>query len=81
MMLPDWSETTLFLHGTYSPSAEEMAAMARRGACVESVPIARIDGLADVDRTTGPAASGPFMLGAADTTPCQSSALALGLNI
>lgn len=48
VMLPDWGETTLFLNGSYSPSADEMAAMVSRGTRVEPVPIARIEGLADL---------------------------------
>jgi thioredoxin reductase len=48
IMLPDWGRPTLFLNGAYTPNAEEVAAIARRGTQVEVVPIARIDGFADV---------------------------------
>lgn len=48
LMLPDWGEPTLFLNGMYTPSAEELDSFARRGTRVEPVPIARIDGEADV---------------------------------
>jgi thioredoxin reductase len=48
IMLPDWGRPTLFLNGAYTPNAEELAAIARRGTQVEAVPIARIEGLADV---------------------------------
>ena len=48
LMLPDWGTTTLFLNGAYTPTDEERAALARRGTHVESTPIARIDGEADV---------------------------------
>lgn len=48
IMLPDWGRPTLFLNGAYTPSADDLAAIARRGTQVEPVPIARIDGFADV---------------------------------
>ncbi|MBC7994707.1 MAG: NAD(P)/FAD-dependent oxidoreductase [Rhizobacter sp.] len=48
IMLPDWGTTTLFLNGVYTPSADELAALARRGTQVEATPIERIEGLADV---------------------------------
>ncbi|RZL86439.1 MAG: NAD(P)/FAD-dependent oxidoreductase, partial [Variovorax sp.] len=48
LMLPDWGRTTLFLDGRFTPNDEELAALARRGTRVEAVPIARIDGEADV---------------------------------
>ena len=48
IMLPDWGQPVLFLNGAYSPKAEELAAITRRGTQVEATPIARIDGLADV---------------------------------
>lgn len=48
LMLPDWGAATLFLNGAYTPSDEELVALARRGTQVEATPIARIDGEADV---------------------------------
>lgn len=48
MMLPDWGTPTLFLNGAYTPNADELAALARRGTQVEATPIERIDGVADV---------------------------------
>ncbi len=48
VMLPDWGHTTLFLNGSFTPSADELALLARRGTRVESVPVARITGTADV---------------------------------
>ncbi|AOW13732.1 thioredoxin reductase [Hydrogenophaga crassostreae] len=48
IMLPDWGSPTLFLNGAYTPGAEELAAIARRGTQVEAARIARIDGFADV---------------------------------
>jgi thioredoxin reductase len=47
-MLPDWGRPTLFLNGAYTPTDEERAAFTRRGTQVEAVPIARIEGWADV---------------------------------
>lgn len=48
VMLPDWGATTLFTNGVYTPSEEEMVALAHRGTRVETTPILRIDGFADV---------------------------------
>lgn len=48
LMLPDWGSPTLFLNGAYSPSEEDLAAIARRGTQIEATGIARIDGVADV---------------------------------
>lgn len=48
IMLPDWGSPTLFLNGAYTPSAEDLAAIARRGTQVETTLIDRIDGHADV---------------------------------
>ena len=47
-MLPDWGSPTLFLNGAYTPTEEDLAAIARRGTQVEPVLIDRIDGHADV---------------------------------
>jgi len=48
LMLPDWGKPTLFLNGAYTPTQEDLAALGRRGTCVESTPIDRIEGAADV---------------------------------
>ncbi|MCJ9707580.1 NAD(P)/FAD-dependent oxidoreductase [Bordetella hinzii] len=48
IMLPDWGKPTLFLNGAYAPTQEDLAALARRGTRVESTPIDRIEGAADV---------------------------------
>ncbi|OWQ87573.1 thioredoxin reductase [Roseateles aquatilis] len=48
IMLPDWGTTTLFLGGVYTPSEEERAALAQRGTVIETTPVERIDGIADV---------------------------------
>lgn len=48
VMLPDWGQTTLFLNGAYTPSADEHAAIVRRGTTVETTLIERIENFADV---------------------------------
>ncbi|WP_342620027.1 NAD(P)/FAD-dependent oxidoreductase [Rhodoferax sp. GW822-FHT02A01] len=48
LMLPDWGSPTLFLNGAYTPTEEDLAAIARRGTQIEAAPIDRIDGVADV---------------------------------
>src|SRR5262249_52655599 len=36
IMLPDWGRPVLFLNGAYEPSADDLAAIARRGTQVEA---------------------------------------------
>ena len=48
LMLPDWGSPTLFLNGAYTPTEEDLTAIARRGTQIEVTPIDRIDGVADV---------------------------------
>lgn len=48
LMLPDWGSPTLLLNVAYTPSDEDLAAIARRGTQIEATPIARLDGHADV---------------------------------
>jgi thioredoxin reductase len=48
IMLPDWGQATLLLNNAYSPSAEELATIERRGTHIEATPIAGIEGHADV---------------------------------
>ncbi|MDR7304735.1 NAD(P)/FAD-dependent oxidoreductase [Rhodoferax saidenbachensis] len=48
LMLPDWGSPTLFLNGAYTPSDDDLAAIARRGTQIEATPVARIEGHADV---------------------------------
>jgi thioredoxin reductase len=48
LMLPDWGRVTLFLNGNYTPDAEQLAALQRRGVEIEAVPVARLSGHADV---------------------------------
>jgi thioredoxin reductase len=53
LMLPDWGRVTLLLNGAFEPDAAQLAALARRGVRVERVPVARIDGEADVVLSDG----------------------------
>ena len=48
LMLPDWGSPTLFLNGTYTPSDDDLVAIARRGMQVETALIARTGGIVDV---------------------------------
>lgn len=48
LMLPDWGRPTLFLNGAFTPSEEDLVALARRGTQVEATPILRIEGEAEV---------------------------------
>jgi thioredoxin reductase len=44
LMLPDWGETTYFTRGLLEPSAEEAAALTRRGTRIERAPITGVEG-------------------------------------
>jgi thioredoxin reductase len=44
MLLPDWGSVTLFTNGAYEPSADERAALARRGVVIEPTPVTAIEG-------------------------------------
>ena len=48
LMLADWGTPTLFLNGAFAPDNGELAALQRRGTRVETTPIDRIEGHADV---------------------------------
>ncbi|WP_322403169.1 NAD(P)/FAD-dependent oxidoreductase [Massilia luteola] len=48
LMLPDWGRVTLFLNDAFTPNDAQYEALARRGVMIEAMPVARIDGEADV---------------------------------
>jgi thioredoxin reductase len=48
LMLPDWGTVTFFLNDAFEPDAAQLAALAARNVAVERVPVARIEGQADV---------------------------------
>lgn len=48
LMLPDWGRVTFFLNGAFTPDAAQRAALAGRGVTIEAMPVARIEGVADV---------------------------------
>lgn len=44
MLLPDWGDTILFTNGAYDPSADELAALARRGVSIERDAVTAVTG-------------------------------------
>ncbi len=44
MLLPDWGPTTLFTQGLFEPDAQQLAALAARGAAVERTPVVELLG-------------------------------------
>lgn len=48
LMLADWGRVTLFLNASFVPDDVQSTALAARGVTVETTPVARIDGGADV---------------------------------
>ncbi len=53
LMLPDWGPTTLLLNNAFEPDAEQLKALASRGASIEQSPIEAITGHADVQLADG----------------------------
>ncbi|MES2257046.1 MAG: NAD(P)/FAD-dependent oxidoreductase [Pseudomonadota bacterium] len=48
LMLPDWGRVTFFLNDAFIPNDAQRAALNSRGVIIETTPVARIDGIADV---------------------------------
>lgn len=48
LLLPDWGRVTLFLNDSFVPNDAQRAALDRRGVTIDSTPVVRIDGEADV---------------------------------
>jgi thioredoxin reductase (NADPH) len=46
MLVPDWGPTTLFTQGAFTPTTEQRAALARRGAAIEETPVVELLGSA-----------------------------------
>ncbi|HLL82098.1 MAG TPA: NAD(P)/FAD-dependent oxidoreductase [Longimicrobium sp.] len=44
LMLPDWGPTTFFLNGTFTPDADQLAQLERRGVRIQDGLIERVDG-------------------------------------
>ncbi len=53
LLLPEWGTVTLFLNNSFTPDAEQAAALAARGVTVEATPIARLENTATVVLTDG----------------------------
>lgn len=48
LMLPDWGQVSFFLNDSFTPDAEQRAALAARGVSIVEGAVARIDGEANV---------------------------------
>jgi thioredoxin reductase len=48
LLLPDWGQVTFFLNRAFAPSAAQLAALAERGVVLDTTPVARIEGDAEV---------------------------------
>lgn len=53
LLLPEWGTVTLFLNNSFTPDAEQAAALAARGVTVEATPIARLEDAVTVVLTDG----------------------------
>ncbi|WP_283179432.1 NAD(P)/FAD-dependent oxidoreductase [Gemmobacter sp. 24YEA27] len=52
-LLPEWGAVTFLTQGLYAPDAAARADLARRGAEIETTPVARLSGHADLELTDG----------------------------
>ena len=78
LMLPDWGATTLFLNGAFVPDDQQMAELRRRGVAIESEPIERIGGKADVELRDGRVVALAGLLTLTRTQPSSPLAGQLG---
>jgi thioredoxin reductase len=81
LMLPDWGATTLFLNGALVPDDQQIAELGRRGVAIESEPIERISGKADVELRDGRVVALAGLLTLTRTRPSSQLAGHLGCEL
>lgn len=80
MLLPDWGKTTYFTRG-FEPTAEERAAIARRGGTIEPTAVTRVDGHAEVHLVDGRALTFAGLFLAPRNRPAGNIVESLGLEV
>ena len=53
ILIPDWGPATFLLNGAFEPDEEQRAQLAARGVAIETTPVARLSGEADVELGDG----------------------------
>lgn len=79
-MLPDWGPTTFLTNGSFTPDAEQMATLEKRGARIEPADIAEISGKADVQLKDGHVLNFAGLFVASSVTPSSPLAEQLGCD-
>jgi len=80
-LLPEWGDTTFFINGTFELDQAAADELARRGVSVETTPISRIDGAADVVLSDGRRASFAGLFTAPRNEPSSPIATQLGCEL
>lgn len=77
-LLPEWGEVTLLLNGAVEPDDAARAELSARGVAVEPVPVARIEGRAEVVLADGRRLEFAGLFTAARCVPASPLAEAMG---
>jgi thioredoxin reductase len=77
-LLPEWGEVTLLLNGAVEPDETARAELSARGVAVEPVPVARIEGRAEVVLADGRRLEFAGLFTAARCVPASPLAEAMG---
>lgn len=80
-LLPEWGAVTLLLNGAVEPDAAARADLAARGVALEEVPVARIEGRAEVVLADGRRLDFAGLFTAARCLPASPLAEAMGCEL
>lgn len=80
-LLTEWGRTTFFLNGAFTPTEEERTHLASRGIIIETIPVERIEGAADVRLADGRLLSFAGLFTAPHCRPSTSLAETLGCEL
>lgn len=80
-LLPEWGEVTLFTNGAVTPDAAALADLAARGVEVETAPVVRLDGEAEVVLADGRRLGFAGLFTAGRNVPASPLAESLGCEL
>jgi thioredoxin reductase len=80
-LLTEWGDTTFFVNGAYEMSAEDRAHLVARGVTIESKPIVRLEGEADVRLNDGRVMNFAGLFTASRNAPSTAIAERLGCEL
>lgn len=78
ILIPDWGPATFLLNGAFEPDEEQRAQLAARGVAIETTPVARLSGEADVELADGRRLTFAGIFTAPRTEPSTDLAQQLG---